>query len=247
MKMSEYVRGEWKKLKDQPFKVRLAYFWDYYKWHTIIAVLVVALLTSTVGTQLNKKDTVLSGILINGSQPLDDPALLQEFYAQSGINPDQQEMLLHTGFVLTETDPSVSMLTYQRIHAGVAAGDTDFIVGNADAIRRCGYDTSHMLADLRAYLSSEELAQLEGKLYYLDGSVWKAENYGTGEELVFPSPFTPEEMKDPIPVGIDISACTEFLSAYYGANEKIYFTIVSNAPHMELTLQWLDFLQTYEE
>lgn len=239
MKMSEYVKGEWKKLKGQPFKVRLEYFWDYYKWHTIIALLVAAVLTHTLVTQLNQKDAVLSGILLDGATLLEDPALLQEFYAQAGLDPDQQEVMLHTGFSLDDEQPSASLMTYQRIHAGIAAGDTDFIVGNADAIRQCGYDTSRMLADLREHFSPEELALMEDRLYYIDGSLW---NSTAGESMEFPSPINPEEMIDPIPVGIDISACTEFVNAYYSADQTVYIAVVSNGPNIEMTLRFIDFL-----
>ena len=242
MKMSEYVKGEWKKMRGQPFKVRLAYFWDYYKWHTLILLVIVAAVVYTVVTLSGQKDTVLSGILIGSRSPGQEPALLQEFGAAAGIDSQKQEVTMVTGFSLDDSQPSISLMTYQRIHAGIAAGDTDFITGNSDVIRQCGYDPSHMLTDLRECFSPEELAQMEGKLYYIDGSILQELREGTQEELVYPSALAPEEMEDPIPVGIDLRGCTEFLSTYYSEEQTVYLAIVSNAPNLEVALQFVDFL-----
>ena len=240
MKMSEYTRGEWKKMKDQPLKVRLAYFWDYYKWPTIVAVLLVIALAYTVTVRLNQKEAVLSGILINSSMPLEDPAFLQEFCQETGVDTKKQELSLLIGLSLEADNPSVGIMTYQRIHAGVAAQDTDFLIATADAFRQCAYDTSNMMMDLREFLSPEQLEQLEGRLYYIDASLF--EKISNGEVVEYPSPYAPQKMEQPIAVGINIRDCEEFLDSYYYTDDPVYFAVICNTPHPDRTLQFFEFI-----
>lgn len=245
MKMSEYTKTEWKKMKDKPCRERLSYFWDYYKWPTIIAAVVVVAILYTVTAQMGKKEAVLSGILINSSVPLEDPVILQDFCDEAGIDTKKQEIMLTTGLSLTADNPTVGIMTYQRIHAGIAAKETDFLIATTDAFRQCSYDSSHMLQDLRRFLSPEQLEGLEGKLYYIDGSLFE-KIYSEGEDtVVYPSPFAPEEMTDPVPVGIDIRQCNEFLDSYYHTEEPVYFAVVANAPHPDRTLQFFEFMMEY--
>lgn len=241
MKMSEYTRGQWKKMKGKPFKERLAYFWDYYKWPTLIALMLVAALIYTVTVKLNEKETVLTGVMIDASTPLEDPAFLQEFCEAEGIDTKQQEINLQTGLSLSSGNPSFSITSYQRIHAGIAAKETDFLVGGTDAIRQCAYDSSNMLVDLREILTPEQLQRLDGRLYYIDGSLFETIYNGSGEMVEFPSPTAPENMKDPIPVAVHIRDCGDFLDSYY-PEQPVYFAVSCTAPHLQTTIEFLDFI-----
>lgn len=245
MKMSEYTRNEWKKMKDQPLKVRLAFFWDYYKWPTIVVAVAAVALIYTVSTQLNRKEVVLSGMLINSYTPLEEGEFLQEFCDSAGINVDKQEITLLTGLSMDTDNASADLMTYQRIHAGIGVRETDFLILDSDGIRRCGYDTSHMLLDLREFLDPEQLASLEDRLYYIDGSLVEREDSLEGETATYPSPFAPDEMTDPIPVGIDIRDCTEFLNPYYSTEQVLYFAVVCNAPNMDKTLQFFEYIMEH--
>ena len=249
MKMSEYTKNEWKKMKEKPCRERLAFFWDYYKWPAIIAVLLVVAITYTVVVQMGKKEAALSGILINSSVPLDDSEFLQAFCDKVGIDTNDYQIVLATGLSLAADNPTVGIMTYQRIHAGIAAEETDFIIATEDAFRQCSYDSSHMFLDLRELLSPEQLAQWEGKLYYIDKSLFEKLYSGGGSTVVYPSPFVPEEMADPVPVGIDICECAAFLDSYYDSDEQVYFAVVTNAPHSDRTRQFLEYIMehTHEE
>ena len=67
-----------------------------------------------------------------------------------------------------------------------------------------------------------------------------------GEELNtnvdYPDPFKPEVMKDPIPVGIDVSKCEAFQSAYYFPNTKLYLGIATTTPRQDTARQFIDYL-----
>ena len=245
MKMSEYTRGEWKKMKDQPLKARLAYFWDYYKWPTIVVLLVIAALTYTAVNLMTRKEDAVCGFLINSSVPMEDPAFLQDFCEEVGVNTKKQEITLVTGLSFDSINPSMGAMTYQRLHAGIAAKETDFLIADADALHQCGYDSTRMLMDLRKFLSPEQLTALEDRLYYIDGKFLERDFVPEGDTVTFPSPFAPEEMTNPIPVGIDIHDCTEFLDSYYSTKQPLYFAVVVNAPHLDRTVQFFDYIMEH--
>ncbi len=242
MKISEYINGEKEKMKNQSWKTRLVYFWDYYKWHTVIGLLALFFLGYTLVTVISAKDAVLSGILIDAMQPVEDPATLQTFYDANGIDSTKQEAVLITGLSLDSRLPTMNQTAYQRIHAGVGAGDTDFLMGYEYAIRLCAYDTSYMFSDLRKVFSTETLAALEEYIYYIDGSLWETLKNSTEEEIPFPDPHKPEQMVDPIPIAVDISGCSEFVNAYYAPDREVYIAVVTNAPHKELTARFIESL-----
>lgn len=242
MKISEYIKSEKEKIKEKSFKERLAYFWEYSKWYVLIGLVAVVLLTQTVVTEINKKDVVLKGILIDGTGVLEEPAILQEFYRENGFDPAKQEIYLNTGLALNGGIPSVVTTSYQRIHAGIGAEDTDFLMGYEYAIQRFAYDTSRVFADLRDILSAETLAELEAYLYYVDASVIEKIKNAPKEEFPLPDPKKPEEMGQPVPVAVDISACKEFASVYYTPDSAVYIAVVTNAPHKELTARFIEHL-----
>ena len=242
MKMSEYIRGEWKKMKGQPLKVRLAYFWDYYKWPTIVVLLIVVALTYTAAQQLSRKEDAVCGILIDSMMPIDEPELLQDFCDEVGINTKKQKINLVTGLSIKSIDPSMGYMSYQRILAGIAAQETDFLIADADAMQQCGYDSTYLLMDLRNFLSPEQLTALEDSLYYIDGKFLEDDIVVEEETVTYPSPLAPEEMDSPIPVGIDIHDCTELLDSYYSTNQPLYFAVVINAPHLDRTTQFFEYI-----
>lgn len=245
MKMSEYTKNEWKRMQDKPLKERLLFFWDYYKWPTILVVLVVVALSYTVAQRLAEKETVLSGILINSTSPMEDPAFLQNFCDHEQIDTKKQEIVLLAGLSLESETPSMGYMTYQRIHAGIAAKDTDFLIADTKALQQCGYDSSNMLMDLRQFLSPEQLAALSGRLYYIDASLRDRDYTGQEDAVTYPSPSAPEEMVTPIPVGIDIHDCKELLDFYYPTNQPLYFSVACNAPHSDRTLHFFEYIMEH--
>lgn len=235
--MSEYIKGEWRKLKGQPLKVRLAYFWEYYKWHVLAVLLVVFLIGYTVITQVNRKDAVLYGILVNSNPVAQDTAFLQAFCEENGVDQQEQEVVFLTGLYLQEENPSTNIVTYQRVQAGVAAADTDCLAGTEYVMQQFGYDVGRMLQDLRTVLTPQQLQQLEGRLYYIDAGMLY--NQQPEAEKPLPSPFAPETMADPVPVAIDISGCKDFTSVYYAPDAKVYLAVMKNAPHLDMTARFI--------
>lgn len=247
MKISDYVKKEYQNIKERPPKERWAYFLEYYKWHAIIVLLVIAILIQGVVGVITRKETVLSGILISCRLDCNDDAFLQGFYEKSNVDTREQEVSFYTDLTLVDGQSRYDVSSFQSVLASVAAQQTDFITGRPDAFRFFAYSTSRIFADLRNVLDEETLNQLSDRLYYIDNAFLKQLDAPVGTEVNVdlsncPDPRRPEAMEQPIPVGIDISSCQDFISSYYFPNTTMYLGVVSNTTRPDMVMKFIDYL-----
>lgn len=246
MKISEYIRNARKNMKGKPRKEQWQYFLEYYKWPTLIALLVVAILVQGVVSFATRKDEVLAGTLVNSFTAEERTDYLPGFYDYVGINTKKEKVQLYTDMALTDEVSMENINAFQLLHARIAAKDTDFLTADAAAFQKCAYSTSYLFIDLRTLLSAQELSQLEDRLYYIDGNILQqlqnVESAESDTPITYPSPHKPEDMVQPIPVGIDIHDCNSFVATYYPYSSSLYLGIASNAQHPDMALQFIDYL-----
>lgn len=246
MTIFEHIKKEHAKIKERPKEERWQYFLDYYKWHAVALLLAIAILIQGVVSIVNRKDVVFSGILLNCMIGIDDDDFLQGFYDYAGINSKKQQAAFYTDIILTDKNTKNDINAFQRIMAGIATKDTDFVVGQPENFRLCAYSTSRMLMDLREFFDAETLEKFSDRLYYIDGAVLQKLSVPVGElqdtNIIYPNPTKPEAMEDPIPVGIDVSDRTDFQEAYYFPNTTLYLGVIASTPRQELTQQFLAYL-----
>lgn len=246
MTIFEHIKQQHAEMKDKPRKERWEYFWDYYKWHALAVILAVVLLIQGVVGIINKKEIVFSGVLLNCMIDVKDDAFLDGFYKHAGINSKKQTAAFYKDIVITGENPHSDAPAFQRIMAGIATKDTDFVVGQTENFRMCAYSTSRIFIDLREFLDEETLEKLSGRLYYIDGAVLEKLSVPAGQvqdtDIQYPNPSNPKNMKDPIPVGIDISDRKNFQEAYYFPNTELYLGVVANASRPELTKAFISYL-----
>lgn len=249
MTIFEHIKKAHQSIKNQPKEARWEYFWDYYKWHLIIAILVIALIIQGVVSFTNRKDIVFSGVLLNCKLGVDDKAFLNDFHEYAGIDSETQEAAFYTDLILKDGFNKNDVNTFQRIMAGIATKEFDFVVGQNDSFRLCAYSTSKLFIDLRSFLDQATLEKFADRLYYIDGAFLEKLSAPVGESVDLsldnaPDPKKPELMEDPIPVGIDISDRETFQAAYYFPDTVLYLGVVSNVPRPELMRQFIQFLMT---
>jgi len=247
MKIIDYIKNAYTSIKEIPKEERLSYFLDYYKWHVVAILLAIALLIQGVVSISNRKDPVFYGILLNCMISIDDDAFVEGFYEYAGIDAATQEVAFYTDIILKDGRNKNYISSFQRIMAGIATKETDFLVGQEDSFRLCAYSTSRLLMDLRELLDADTLSKLSDRLYYIDGAVLNQLSAEAGTQVDTsiindPDPTKPEAMTDPIPVGLDISDCQAFQSAYYFPNTTLYLGVATNTPRTELTNQFIAYL-----
>lgn len=246
MTIIEYIKKEHANIKQKPKEERWSYFWDYYKWHALAVVLAIVLLIQMVVGVINRKEIVFSGILLNCIINVNDDQFLQDFYSFADIDADTQEVAFYTDLILTDKNTQSDVSVFQRIMAGAATQDTDFVVGQPENFQMCAYSTARILIDLRTLLDEDTLNRLSGCLYYIDGAVLEKLSAPVGESIdaniSIPDPTDPEAMEDPIPIGIDISDRTDFQEAYYFPDTTLYLGVISTTTQPELVKQFIHYL-----
>ncbi len=221
--VNDEIREQRQKLKGQGFKAHLEYFWDYYKIHTIVAVIVIIFIVTLVRDILNNKPYALNVLMVN-SQGMETQNYLQDgFVEYAGIDTSTEAVLVDTSSnVFTSSLDSTTIATSEKIMALIAASELDVFVSDPSVAYH--YASQDTFMDLRDVMTAEELNKYSDRLFYVDGAYVEylaSEEYSnyitTGKfdennkYAVLADEYNrdfeygemdPSTMDDPIPVGI---------------------------------------------
>ena len=248
MKLFEKLKDSWKTIMEQPKGERFSYFWDYYKWPAIIALVLVIAMIQTGISIANRKETVFTGYILNSTATAKDTEFLQGFFDYAGLDNNTQEAAIYSDMYLHQGQSQKNAETFQRIMAGITINDADFIVGQADPFRMCAYNTSRIFVDLRLFLDVETLEKYADRLYYIDGAIVEKLSVPVGESvntagIIYPNPSKPENMEDPIPVAISVGDREALRSCYYHSPDTVlYLGVIVNTQRPELVKQFIDYI-----
>jgi len=246
MTMFEYTKKAYLAMKEKPKKERWQYFLDYYKWPALAVLLVIVLVIQTTVAIVTRKDVVFSGVLVDGYSMYSTDEFEETVGTYLGIDTKKEKVQFQTGLSLESGMENNKVESFQQILAGLTIKATDFITAPEDPFELCAYHTSGMFADLRDYMDADTLAKLEGKLFYIDRTVFKQLQEATAQGIIlsieYPDPLVPEDMDDPVPVGVDISGHKEFRDEYYMLEKALYLGMAVNTTRPEMVLKFLDFL-----
>jgi len=245
MTILQYAKKELAKLKDQPPKKRWEYIWEYYKIHLLVTLLVIVLLVQGIVTICTKKETVFTGILINTSISADSSSFMADLRDYLDVGKKEQ-VSFSTNIFMTDA-PADKATAMQSILASITIQELDMVAGPAGAFEICAYNSGNLFADLRDYLEPSDLEKYADRLYYIDGSIIKKLNAPVGTEvdlsqLTYPDPLKPETMEEPIPVGIDVSDRSAFISAYFFPGNAYYLGMIRNTTRPETVLKFIEYL-----
>ncbi len=250
------IREEQRKaLKKMNPKQKLAYFWEYYKTHVLVSVIAMAILISIITTVANAKEQVFYAMMLN-AYGLDSEYLSEDFANFIDLDTEQFECYVDGGSALVlDSYSQTDIGTMQKIMAYTQVGDLDVIVSDSDVFAR--YTESEMFTDLRMLLSEEELAAYADHLYYVDASVIAAQSDAAPTDPpqlteaeqaeALESHRHPEDMKDPVPVGIFLTeaAFIKSTDSYpAGYSKPPVFGVVISTRQVDNSLRFLEYLWT---
>ncbi len=248
MKYIGRIKEDWQKVKDMPAKEKWEFFWDYYKLQALCILLVIVLVAQGIATVANQKEIVFSGFCVNSKIGIDEDLFWNGFYEAAGFDGESQTVACYSDVQIVPGQTQLNNNTIQRIIAGCAVQDSDFIAGDPYAFQACAYTSQMLFTDLREILDEKTLEKLAGRIYYIDEAIIDALNSPVGEQvepnaLEYPKdPKAPESMKKPIPVGIDVSKREDLQKAYYLEDTTIYVGAVRSTARPELTRQFIEYL-----
>lgn len=248
-------------------KEKLAYFWDYYKIHTIAAIAVIFFVISFVNSYRSSKPTTFYAVLINADTYDDNAAAAnvwnEEFMEYAGIDPEAYQVNIDTSIGISSgTGDQYEVASRQKMMAMMHAGDIHAIVADTETFE--SYARLEYFYDLNAAFTEEELAPYADLLYYTDGAAFDADTGDTLEEMTAAQEAVynqtldhsdPSAMEKPVAVGIRIPQTGNRLgdSGYYdyiserdytfqGYPSEVVIGIPVSVENPKITLQFLDYL-----
>lgn len=234
-------------------KEKIAYIFDYYTIHIVVIVAILMFTIGFIHHQITKPDVVFNGLLLNvlsfeEDNPVED--LKSGFMEHIDMNTKEYDMSLNYSLKYKFGDESQQSKT-DNYHASQAvmtqcdAGVVDFISSPLSAFLEYGY--GNLLVNLEDVLSEEDLAKYEPYFLYVDLDVVKQkeeawDNNMKASDIPCPDPTKPEEMKQPIPVFIDVTKCEKMAKIYDYSSDTIVVAIVANAPNPNRISDFLTYL-----
>ncbi len=225
------------------------YFYDYYKFEAFVILGVLFFVGNLTYTKITEKEIVLSGALLNQYNLLAEEQILdlgEEFLTEQGIDLKENKAEFNTALRYAHSgDSSFNDATIQGLVAQCSGGTIDFITGDMEAMTIFAY--GDYFYDLREVLNEEELKQYEPYMLYIDRDYQRQvdEALVTPEvipTMVPPDMRYPEKMVDPVPVLIDLRESALLSDIYIDLVDVLCFGFTVNAPDLELTKEFLDYL-----
>lgn len=246
---------------------KLAYFWDYYKIHTVVVIAVAAFVIAFINSYLSNKPFAFYAVMLNANALTDNTAAAsawsEGFMEYAGIDPESYQVNIDTSIAISpDGGDQYEVASRQKMAAMMHAGDIHAIVADTETFE--GYARLEYFYDLTAAFTEEELAPYADLLYYTDGAAFDAETGGTldemeaAQEAVYNQVIDhgdPASMEKPVAVGIRIPQSGNKLgdSGYYdyifengytfqGHPSEIVIGIPLSVETPEITLQFLNYM-----
>lgn len=246
---------------------KLAYFGDYYKVHTVVAILAVALVIGFIRSYRSNKPYAFYAVLLNAyaNAENNDTSVIwsEEFSDYAGIDTETYQVYIDTSITMSaEGGDQLEMANRQKMAAMLQMGDIHAILADTET-----FDWYARLAyfyDLTDTFAEEELAPYADLLYYTDAAAFDDDTDVTLEEMdasrekIYSQTIDhsdPASMEKPVAVGIRIPQTGNRLgdSGYYdyiserdytfqGYPSEVVIGIPLSVENPKLTLQFVDYL-----
>ncbi len=249
MALMDEFREEREEMRNRPLKDRLAYFWEYYKWHTIGGIAAVAFIGTLLYTILTAKEDALYATFINYAPSDYATELVKDpFVAQSGIDTSKYDVTLDSSIRITfSLITSETIAGQEKVAAMMAASQLDVLVAEDEVFSSYVYQDAFLPLD--QYLTAEEMEKYKDRFLYIDrgflAEVQALEaSGGFLEHDAFPDLTDPSTMKDPVAIGIYLDGAKLFEENYYRTNQDAHSCagIVINSRRPQLAHDLLIYL-----
>lgn len=246
MAVMDEFKEERAALKNASFKEKLSYFIEYYKWYVIVPLLVLLFGGWAIYDIATAKDVAFYSVMLNASEYVHASESKQEFAELINLDTEKYEIMWDSSIHIQGSGmDEISYTSLQKLVAYTAAAELDTMVSDASSFRK--YANSSTFYDMRELLTEEQIAKYEPYFYYVDWKVVEeieAANDALDDSYVphYADPTKPEDMEEPIPVGVFVSDCTKLTDNYYYSEDDIVLGIYVNSTRPELAVTYLEYL-----
>ena len=229
-------------------KEKIKYLIDYYGWLSMGLALILAFIIFGIVEVATAPEPVINGAFINLSQYGENfltEELGKEFLKELNVDTKKYSANFSDNLIISSADAETTSTTHQVLMVHMSGGMLDFIVASPENLITYAYDD--LFVDLTTVLTEEEIEAYKPYFLYVDAAITKERNEGSKslEELadyVYPDMTKPEDMKEPIPVFLDLSDNERMKELYNAKKLNISFCIVSTGKNQENTVKFLNFL-----
>lgn len=251
MPLMDEFREEREAIKQKSFKERFQYFLDYYKWHVIGGVVLIACVISLIHSVATRKEWAFYGAFVNAYQTPQYDAFREDFAGRAGIDLEKYDVLFDTNIYISDSAYDQGNAdAIERLTVYIAAGDVDVVASGPLVVNRFAYNG--MFRDLRQVLPQELQEQLEPYYYYMDAALVAEleavqENGTLTDAPSYPAdPSRAEDMRDPVPIGLYIQNCPCIQEAFIFQEEDVILSVVGNVAETDSILQLIRMIYDIE-
>lgn len=244
MPLMDEFKEERAAVKNGTLKQKITYFLDYYKWYVVFAAVAVIFAVSFIRQAVSRRDTAFYAMLLD-AVPYDYMAEAENtdaFGTYAGIDTEKNDIIYDIS-VQPETD-GTAFYASQQIMAHIVAGELDVMVSGGSSLLSYAYLGDFY--DLRDLLDEAQLEKYRDSFYYIDGAVLEEidaarKDNSLKEMPAYMDPLRPEDMQDPIPVGLLLWEGCPLLEdyAFQGGNPVV--CVLINTKHPETASLFIDF------
>ncbi len=271
MSVAEEIREEQRKaLSTMSTKEKFAYFWDYYKVHVLVSVVVIAMAATFIYQYITNKDYGFYATLVNATLTDQNHELSGEWTTQfqeyAGIDPQEYQVYIDTSVVLSQdTSTQYSISNEEKMFAMVQVGAINAIVAETETFEK--YAQFEYFYNLESILTPEQIEKYRPYFYYTDAATFDTGNDDTYYDAAMrkdPGALTidhrsPSGMEQPVAAGIILTADNRLADAgyyayladseydYQGYPSEAVLGIPVSCKEPELAIRFLEFLKLGEQ
>lgn len=267
MSVAKEIREEQKKaLSTMSTKQKLAYFWEYYKIHTLAAIIIIVVAVSLTKQVITSKDYGFYAVLIDAVTTDSNYGLTEiwneEFMEYAQIDPKEYEVYIDTSVTLSESiDVEYMVANQQRLLATLMAGNVNAFVADTETFET--YAQFGYFYDITSVLSEEDMEKYGTYFYYTDaatlddtsGTLPDDENtqHNRGDFII--DHRDPATMEQPVAVGIILTEDNKIADAgfytylkeagyeYQGYPSDVVLGIPLSCKEPALAIRFLEYLR----
>lgn len=233
MSVASEIREEQKKaLSTMSAREKIAYFWDYYKIHTLAAIIIIAIAVSFIVQVATNKDYAFYAMLVDAVTSDSNYELTEtwnsEFLEYAQIDPKEYKVYIDTSLSLTEgVDAQYTIANQQKLFAMLQAGNISTLIAGTETFET--YAQFQYFYDMESILSEDEVEKYRPYFYYTDAATFDneddipstnlSEQEDPGTRII--NHRDPASMEQPVAVGIILTEDNMIADAGYYA----YLTI----------------------
>ena len=230
-----------KALKGQPLKVKLKHICTYY-WLPIVAVIAIVAIAASCLLYLTTEKKPVLNVSVQNLTMADGNVdrFMASFAQRAGIDLEKEQIVISADRTFMGNE--LGAYDGEVLAAQIVGGMIDVLISDVETISQWLYQD--LFADLSELLTQEQLDAYKGSVLYLDAAVLRKtdELNDTEGTISFPDPRKPEEMEEPVPVAVVLSANSEFSRQLFPGADTLAMGIVGNASNIENAQAFLNYI-----